>query len=301
MNCIGVVVTYNRKGLLLENLRMLRKQSRQLNKVIIIDNHSTDGTQELVCKEFKDCLNWIDYRYMAENYGGAGGFYYGVKFAYESGADAIWLMDDDGKPFKEDTFEMIMNVAEKLYIENHSLFLNSLVTFDGKNLSFGFWPTKSQEQQLKKINDEKKENILYGKANPFNGTLVTREVVGRIGYPRKEFFMSRDETDYLKRSQEAGAIIATVTDSVYCHPASKLIYKKIGGYATQIYDNLDKEYYFMRNLTYTYKGRNNIKIAGFVALRVITILLYENQKSKRIVQIKKAINDAKHERMGKRK
>ena len=33
-----------------------------------------------------------------ENTGGAGGFYTGMKWAYEHGADAIWIMDDDTIP-----------------------------------------------------------------------------------------------------------------------------------------------------------------------------------------------------------
>ena len=49
----AVVVTYNRKELLIECLESLRKQTKPLNAIYIIDNASTDGTPNLLLeKEF---------------------------------------------------------------------------------------------------------------------------------------------------------------------------------------------------------------------------------------------------------
>ena len=45
-NVISVVVTYNRKELLLECIEALIKQTYELEKIIIIDNNSTDGTYD---------------------------------------------------------------------------------------------------------------------------------------------------------------------------------------------------------------------------------------------------------------
>ena len=137
MKCTAIIVTYNRYELLKENLLMIEKQTKQLDKVLIIDNHSHDDIRIKIEKFIKNLKLNIDYRYMEENFGGAGGFYYGVKFAYEE-ADFLWLMDDDGKPYNEFTFEKIYDVASKLYKKNKLLFLNSLVTYNGTDLSFGF-------------------------------------------------------------------------------------------------------------------------------------------------------------------
>ncbi len=46
----AVVVTYNRKELLIECLESLKEQSRTLDAILIIDNASTDGTPELLLK-----------------------------------------------------------------------------------------------------------------------------------------------------------------------------------------------------------------------------------------------------------
>jgi len=44
----AVVVTYNRKELLLECLEAIRKQTRPVQGIYLIDNASTDGTPKLL-------------------------------------------------------------------------------------------------------------------------------------------------------------------------------------------------------------------------------------------------------------
>ena len=94
----AVVVTFNRKELLLRTLSNLYKQSSPLHSIVVIDNASNDGTNELL-----QHLGYLDksnlfYHKLAYNTGGAGGFYEGTKIAHKSDADWIWLMDDDGYP-----------------------------------------------------------------------------------------------------------------------------------------------------------------------------------------------------------
>lgn len=76
--------------------------------VYIVDNASTDGTKNLLKDDgryFDNEENGIRFVYVGleENTGGAGGFYAGMKTAFESSHnfDAVWVMDDDGLPDKE--------------------------------------------------------------------------------------------------------------------------------------------------------------------------------------------------------
>lgn len=57
----------------------------------------------------------IDYKILPENIGGSGGFYEGIRIAYDMGYEFIWLMDDDGRPKNNLTFEEIYNVSIKLF------------------------------------------------------------------------------------------------------------------------------------------------------------------------------------------
>ena len=71
----AVVVTYNRKDLLLKNIEALTAQTRKdLLDILIIDNASTDGTKGQL-KSYID-TNRIIYENTGANLGGAGGFHH---------------------------------------------------------------------------------------------------------------------------------------------------------------------------------------------------------------------------------
>jgi rhamnopyranosyl-N-acetylglucosaminyl-diphospho-decaprenol beta-1,3/1,4-galactofuranosyltransferase len=54
---------------------------------------------------------------------------------------------------------------------------------------------------------------------PFNGVLVTRELVDRIGLPREEFFIWGDDHEYRLRAERAGGRVATVVGARVSHPS----------------------------------------------------------------------------------
>ena len=66
-------------------------QTRSIDKIIIVDNGSSDGTKEYLSNLKGENIQII----YQENLGGAGGFHTGLKAAYEQEYDWIWLMDDD--------------------------------------------------------------------------------------------------------------------------------------------------------------------------------------------------------------
>src|SRR5437016_5404888 len=94
----AVVVTHNRKALLLECLEGIARQTHAVAGVLVVDNASTDGTEEALEASGLTGRLRIDYLRLLRNGGGAEGFHYGVRRALESGADWIWLMDDDCEP-----------------------------------------------------------------------------------------------------------------------------------------------------------------------------------------------------------
>ena len=90
----AVVVTYNRKELLRECIEALLVQSMNQLDILLIDNASTDGTYEYV-EDLVMENDTIYYMNTGSNLGGAGGFHYGLKEAYNRGYDYMWIMDDD--------------------------------------------------------------------------------------------------------------------------------------------------------------------------------------------------------------
>ena len=92
---VAVVVTYNRRDLLLESLAAVLGAEPAPDAVIVVDNASTDGTADDGPRAASPPCGWPR---LQRNTGGAGGFAYGLALALADGADLVWLMDDDTVP-----------------------------------------------------------------------------------------------------------------------------------------------------------------------------------------------------------
>lgn len=293
----AVIVTYNRKELLAENIRMLLNQTEAFDRIFIIDNCSSDGTKEYLREK-----GWLDdkrfvYIKTPSNIGGAGGFYTGVKAAYEAGADWIVLMDDDGKAADSDTFRILFNVVDHIYIEkNKMLFLNSLV-IQGDLLSFKI----RNLYTVSEAKDLAKNGLIEGEANPFNGTLITKELVEKIGYPNQDFFIKGDEVDYKQRAIDAGAYIATVIDSAYIHPRPETYERKVLGIKVPFLVEAPwKEYYTARNFTYMYKKRKMYKAILFelVFVKILAVFSMKCRKISTLKMVFKGVKDGWKGKLG---
>lgn len=295
-----VTVTYNRKDLLIKNIKAILEQTYKIDCIIVVDNNSTDGTREAVNLEFgKD--DRIKYIFLDENIGGAGGFYTGCKYAYENKFDWVILMDDDGRPQNiytiQNLFEEIQNMGLK---SNKKVVLNSLVVCDEKKLSFGLFDS---EDTIKEIQESTNTNIIINRINPFNGTLISRTLMEEIGFPNKDFFIKGDEFDYQCRAMKANAYIATVVDSLYYHPkieekntrSLKIFNKKLKFFIEAPW----KEYYRSRNYTFSYirDGKKMIAKKQFFK-RITCAIVCKCNKVKTIKMIIKGYKDGKNGRLG---
>lgn len=286
MSVAAVVVTYNRKEELLKNLHAILGQTRLVDRYYIIDNHGSDGTEEILRKDGILDNAVIEYVYLPENIGGAGGFYTGVKQAYDAGYDYICLMDDDGRPSDDGMMEQLLKVAEKLHSKNPKLMLNSLVLdLDGERMAFGLTGLNSKDEACAKAQD----GLLYGTINPFNGTLISKELVAEIGFPNPAFFIKGDEEDYQLRAVKAGALIATVTDAVYLHPLAEKKSIRIGRKVlSETTEASWKEYYRARNLTCIFhrEGMNGVWMRHVVRQSLLA-LRYSDTRVKTVLRIMK--------------
>lgn len=295
----AVIVTYNRKEELCKNLDMLYAQTVSLDRIVVVDNCSTDGTREILGQKGYFRHPNFDYFCTEANIGGAGGFHTGLKRACESGADEIILMDDDGRPCDEKTFEHLTDHVRELRqagVADGKLFVNSLVVC-GERLTSKI----GAMVQITEAEAAAVDGILVGAAHPFNGTLVTRELVAEIGCPNGAYFVKGDEVDFKQRAFDAGAYVATVVASRYHHPCVPTREKVILGKLVPVCVEVPwKEYYVARNLTYTYKKKKHYKMIAFelIFVKLYAIFTMPCKKWKTICHLFRGFRDGWLGRLG---
>ena len=216
----AVVVTFNRLDLLRGLLERLESVPG-LTEVLVVDNASTDGTGEwlagLADRDPAGDRATVPVlgRTLATNGGGAQGFHDGLSWAVERGADLVWLMDDDGLPEPD--------CLRRLLAEPDLDFWGPLVVdeADPERLVFPIrLPGGTRVvHRLSEVRAAAVGDRIEGIVIPFNGVLVTRELVERIGLPRSEYFIWGDDHEYRLRAEAAGARIATVATAQVRHPA----------------------------------------------------------------------------------
>ena len=230
---IAVIVTHNRQQLLSQCITALKNQTRKIDKILVINNGSTDLTQDWLSQQ-----NDIEHL-SQENVGSAGGFYTGIKTAYDKGYNWIWLMDDDGYP-KEDALEkLLQDDTEELLLRNCAVInKEDKKSFVWKSLNY-------------KSIDDVKCRVIKNIAHPFNGTLLHRRIVERVGFPNQNLFLWGDETEYYYRIIKKNAIpFCTITDSIHYHPPTSFSYKTEWDYNTGW-----KMYYYIRNRFHVHRSK----------------------------------------------
>jgi rhamnopyranosyl-N-acetylglucosaminyl-diphospho-decaprenol beta-1,3/1,4-galactofuranosyltransferase len=290
----AVVVTYNRRNLLIECLEALRKQTRPIQGIYLIDNASTDGTPELLLekgyiselppenlkepweKEFiiQNLTNGeeikLHYVRMHENTGGAGGFYEGVKRGYERGYDWLWLMDDDAEP-KEDALEKL----EQYFCLDDLCALASLKVDRNMNI---LHPHRGYFNF---------ENVFSGIVKKIDENEIQKEIID----PKKEFFIHYDDVEYCIRLRSIGKILLVPKSIIFHKEASKKgIEKRFLGMRKlrKDFNEYWLTYYGIRNLVWLGKRYSKSKVLFYFQMfktllrQILGIILFDDNKLKRI-------------------
>lgn len=300
------VITYNRKQLLGECLETLLNQTYPLDAIYIIDNASTDGTAEYLVDKgfiynplypdkkpltevrkiqlppFPDKNVEIHYVRMHKNTGGAGGFQEGVKRAYETGFDWIWLMDDDAEPtskcleilLKEIFGNKLMAVCplivgisptgeEKIQFYHHKLIRKSLFL---------------REKWLRSSDKVLNKGIVRLDANAFVGPLIHRNVISGIGFPDMDYFIVGDDTEYTYRISKKYSLYL-IPEAVIKHKDENVL-TKFGRIPLSIYW---KQYYRIRNIIF-FESKHNSKYTALlmgsyiIVRKSLGIILHKEEK-----------------------
>ncbi len=239
---VAVVVTYNRKELLNLCIDKLLKQEGASCDVIVVDNASTDGTREMVLRQYD--VPEVLYVNTGVNLGGAGGFQYGVKKAALLGYQYVWMMDDDTLPEKTALY--------KLFEADHELngewgFLSSVAYWTDGSICRMNIQKKNIFVHVGEREYHKKYS--YVKMCSFVSLLVKSDVIKEVGLPIGEYFIWTDDYEY------TGRISAKYP--CYMIPSSRVVHAmKVHtrvNFATDDVSRIDRYQYIYRNDVHCYR------------------------------------------------
>lgn len=236
------LVTFNRKELLLRTIESVLNQTHKVDKIFLLNNASTDGT-ELLLRE-KGYLNHpqIVYKYSEINEGGAGGFHEAMKLAYEAGARWIWTMDDDIVVSPEALETMLSYQNSSLCIHPSKQFEN------GKRFIWeGYFDSTTGRSIW--VEDGFLKNKEYSFVNYacFEGMLVHRSIVEKVGYPDKRFFICYDDLIF-------GWLASFYTNIIYLN---KVLITRTIPEAQKKNPKAISNYYVIRNMFLIYEYLKN--------------------------------------------
>ncbi len=286
------VLTRDRKALLVECLRALLRQTRPVQRVVILDNASSDGTRELLAAEGLLEDPRVRYARSEVNTGGSGGFRAGVELCLAEGTDWLWLMDDDAEP-APDALERLLGapVADD---PGTAVLCPTVVHPDGRvdgqhRCSLGRFvvPLPPGAYAPGRYADVD--------CASFVGFCIRSDIARAIGPIKAEFFLGYDDAEWSLRARRHGRLRLV--------PESRIVHKiVIGGgeqtrrarvanrlvgqeYSSSPWPGFWKDLYRVRNFVWLKHEHSNIgpiAFAGLTAVYCAKALLYDPQPLRRV-------------------
>ena len=298
MHIIAVVVTFNRLPLLQRNMECLRA-NRGVSHIVVVNNGSTDGTADYLAT-----LPAAHFTIITQaNVGGAGGFHRGISEAMQQGAEWIWCMDDDVFPRPDCLEHLLPYTADARYgilaprrLMNGRIYTNDFTAYNLTN------PFASLHKGKLASCPPTEPTEIAGTA--FEGPLIRREVVEKIGLPNRELFIFCDDTDYCLRTVRAGYRILSVPAALM----DKEHFFSTDSWAERNHKKKWKRFYQVRNATYLnhHYGLNLwvrylrplIGVAGYVVTALATCAFSRAYALTDVARFWRAYRDGLAERLG---
>jgi rhamnopyranosyl-N-acetylglucosaminyl-diphospho-decaprenol beta-1,3/1,4-galactofuranosyltransferase len=232
----AIVVTRNRKRLLLECLTAIRGQSYPVSEIYIVDNASDDGTQQALAE-----LDWasgptLTKMVLPVNRGGAGGFAQGMARASTNSHDWLWIMDDDALP-RIDALAQLMEAENSFPRAMAPMLLCSRVEWtDGRLHPMNVVAKAKRHEEFIAACIERKTVSI--RAATFVSLLAQRNAVLTYGLPLAAYFLWMDDVEWTSRvlRHERGVLV----------PSSVVVHRT-QTFGSTLDASPDRFYLFVRN------------------------------------------------------
>ncbi len=195
---VAVVVAYNRRELLVACLDALAAQTRTCERVVVVDNASTDGSADAAGEH----PIGADIIVLARNTGGAGGFAAGIARALVGhAADLVWLLDDDTIP-EPGALAALLRAREQ-YGSSVAVAGSRVLWFDGRE-----HPMNTARRRPGASEAEVARAAAVGavpvRSSSFVSMLVDADAVRTHGLPVADYFIWNDDFEFSCRLLKDG-------------------------------------------------------------------------------------------------
>lgn len=251
-NTVAVAaVTFDRPDDVRTLLGALSEQSHVPHAIALVD--SGTSAVEHIAAEAPAPITYV--RSLA-NLGGAGGFSLAILTAIASGAQWVWIMDDDAHPEDPRTLATLLAAAQERGLD----VILPLVVAPGEPTKLSF-PFRVDGHLTHDRATVEKLGFIDNVGQFFNGALIRTDVFFKVGLPDLRLFIRGDETDFMMRLREAKIKFGTLTSVALSHPAGWAEVKEVLGDRLHVLvpETPFKRFYYYRNRGFLMRRHRRVR------------------------------------------
>jgi rhamnopyranosyl-N-acetylglucosaminyl-diphospho-decaprenol beta-1,3/1,4-galactofuranosyltransferase len=248
-------VTFDRPEDVRTLLGALSQQSHAPMSISLVDSGSQPVEQ--IAEEAAAAITYIR---SEANLGGAGGFSFAILSAIASGADWVWIMDDDAHPEDPACLATLLAAANDRGLD----VVVPLIVAPGEPTKLSF-PFRLDGHLTHDRSVVEPLGLIENVGQFFNGALIRTDVFFKVGLPDLRLFIRGDEVDFMLRLRQAKIKFGTVTTVALTHPAGWGEVKEVLGDRLHVLvpETPFKRFYYYRNRGYL--TRKHRRMRSFVA------------------------------------
>lgn len=238
MRIAAIVPTLNRVADLTRCLDALDRQTTVPERILVVDNGSSDGTAARVGEHGRAELIQL-----GEPAGAAPAFAAGMRGALDGAADCVWLMDDDALPAPDALERLTQRVAEP----GPGAPVGGAVPMleIGTEARYAGWLVGGSANAPSADGRLPHAEVDWG---PFAGLLLVADACRAVGDLRGDFVLWHADVEYCLRMRRAGFRLLAAPQAIVHHPPMPLTSRRILGrtFSVGAYPTW-REYYDTRN------------------------------------------------------
>jgi len=261
-----IILNWNGKKNVIRCLRSLQKITYTPVEMIVVDNNSSDGSQELVKKKFP----WVRLIKNKKNYGYSGGNNIGIR---ASCGKYVFILNNDTEVEKNFLQPLVKRCESDLtigciqpkllYATNHNLLnaVGSFFTSTGFLYHYGYRKPSSRAQYNRPMQ-------MYSAKGA--AMLLRKSALEKVGLFDEDFFIYFEETDLCHRLWLAGYTVMYEPTSIIYHWEAIDTHKQMQEFTITYLSFRNRISSFLMNLEWV----NAVKIFSVLGVIYLCLMVY---------------------------